>query len=372
LEFAGFEDEAVEDGSTGGADVVAALGMPLDGEDELGVGMFHVEQFQVGLGLGCLSFGRFGGNGQMFHVEQFRARDRGFQWNDFGRIGEWAGCCEQMFHVEQFGGWGEFEGLDDTVIRAAGDDAEVLAGGGYGLVVAGVDGEPEEVTGYGGFFRGEEGGKEAFGGDEDGVGDGDAAAGFVVDGERCEVLEERTAGPDVEGLEAEADGKNGLAGGSGVVEEEVVGGLARGVGAGGGGVAGLAVEGGVNVGGTAGEENAVAGGGEGEDLGRGEGEVDRDGVAAGAGDGGGVGRGRTLVIRDVDGSSYWDGDAHRVLDVRGKELRVKHRARGALYIAEQSPVHSVAIHSVAMIWAHSVAMIWALGVGVTILVHSLL
>jgi len=51
------------------------------------------------------------------------------------------------------------------------------------LVVAGVDGEAEEAVGFRGFAGGEEGGEKAVGSDEGGVGDGDFAAGFVVDGQ---------------------------------------------------------------------------------------------------------------------------------------------------------------------------------------------
>jgi hypothetical protein len=51
-----------------------------------------------------------------------------------------------LFHVEQSAGGVEFEGLDDAVVRAAGDDAQAVAGCGDGLVVAGVDGQTEEVA----------------------------------------------------------------------------------------------------------------------------------------------------------------------------------------------------------------------------------
>ena len=88
----GFGYEALEEGFGGGADVVAALGVPLDAEDEVGVG--------VG---GVLA---------------------------------------------------AFDGFDDGVLGAAGGDAEAVAGDADGLVVAGVDGETEESVLFGGFFGG--------------------------------------------------------------------------------------------------------------------------------------------------------------------------------------------------------------------------
>ena len=115
------------------------------------------------------------------------------------------------------------------------------------------------------------------------MGDGYVFAGFVVDGKRSEVLDEGPAAPDVERLEAVADGEDGLGVFGGVVEEKVVGGFASGVGGGGGRVAIGAVEGWVDVSRAAREENAIATGGEGVDLGARGGEVDGDGLATGAG-----------------------------------------------------------------------------------------
>src|SRR5271169_6726591 len=94
----GFGDEAVEEGAGGGADVVAALGVPLDAEDEVGGGAF--------------------------------------------------------------GGLAAFDGFDDRVLRTAGGDAEAVAGYADGLMVAGVDGKTEEVVLLGGLFGGEEGAQE--------------------------------------------------------------------------------------------------------------------------------------------------------------------------------------------------------------------
>ena len=74
----GFGDEAVEEGAGGGADVVAALGVPLNAEDVVGGG--------------------------------------------------------------PFGGLAAFDGFDHCVLRAAGGDAESVAGDADGLMVAGVDG----------------------------------------------------------------------------------------------------------------------------------------------------------------------------------------------------------------------------------------
>src|SRR5216683_4453138 len=94
----GFGDEAVEEGAGCGADVVAALGMPLYAEDEVGGGAF-----------GSLT---------------------------------------------------AFDGFDDGILRTAGGDAEAVAGDADGLMVAGVDGQAEEVVLLGSFVRSEEGAEE--------------------------------------------------------------------------------------------------------------------------------------------------------------------------------------------------------------------
>ncbi len=85
----------MEEGSAGGADVEAAFGVPLDAEEEAAGGMFHVEQFG-------------------FHG---------------------------LIRVRLL--WDEFDSFDDLVVGAAGYDAESVAADGYGLVMAGVDGEAE-------------------------------------------------------------------------------------------------------------------------------------------------------------------------------------------------------------------------------------
>ena len=48
----GCGDEAGEEGAGGWAFVVGAFGVPLDAEDELRAGLFHVEQFLAWVGLG--------------------------------------------------------------------------------------------------------------------------------------------------------------------------------------------------------------------------------------------------------------------------------------------------------------------------------
>src|SRR5258708_38254020 len=81
-----------------------------------------------------------------------------------------------------FAGLAPFDGFNDGVLRAAGGDAEAVAGDADGLVVAGVDREAEEVVVFGGFVCSEGGAGEGFGGRGGGVGDGDLAAGGVVGG----------------------------------------------------------------------------------------------------------------------------------------------------------------------------------------------
>jgi hypothetical protein len=242
----GFGDEALEDGAGGGADVVAALGVPLDGEDEVG------------------------------------------------------GCS--------FGGETAFYGFDDGVLGAAGADVEAVAGDGDGLVVAGVDGEAEEAVLLGGFFLDDDGAEEGVGGDGDGMGDG-YAAGAVVDGEDVEVLNEGAAAPDVEGLGSEADAEEGLVEVVGVLDEEFVDVFAGVVGRGAGFDGFLTVFVGVEVGSTAGEEDGVAGIDEVCGGGGGGEEGDLDGDAAGALDGGGVGGPGALVVVGVGAGGDGDGYA---------------------------------------------------------------
>ena len=193
----GFGDEAVEEGAGGRADVVAALGMPLDAENEVGGGAFA--------------------------------------------------------------GLAAFDGFDDGVLRAAGGDAEAVAGDADGLMVAGVDGQAEEVVLFGSLFCGEESAKEGFGCGGGGVGDGDLAAGGVIDGKDGEVLHQRAAAPDVEDLDAEADGEDRLVEIVRVLKEKLIDVFARGVGGGALGDGVLTVFVRVDVGGTAGEKNGLAG-----------------------------------------------------------------------------------------------------------------
>jgi len=70
----GFGDETIEEGARGGTNVITALGMPLDAEDEV--------------------------------------------------------SCSA------FGGLTAFDGFDDGVLRATGGDAKAITGDTYGLVVA--------------------------------------------------------------------------------------------------------------------------------------------------------------------------------------------------------------------------------------------
>lgn len=112
------------------------------------------------------------------------------------------------------------------------------------------------------------------------MGDRYLAAGGMVDRDRREVLDERTAAPDVKGLNAVADAEDGFEVFVGVLEEEVVGGFAGEIGWGRGRVDLGAITGRVKVGGTAGEANTSAGGRDGGDLRGGGGKVDLDGFTA--------------------------------------------------------------------------------------------
>ena len=151
-----------------------------------------------------------------------------------------------------------FDGLDDGVLRAARGDVQAVAGDGERLVVAGVDGQAEEAVLFGGFVLHDEAAEQGIRRDGGGVGHCDGAAGGVVDGHGGEVLDEGSAAPDVERLHAEADAEQRLAQVMGVLEEQLVDGLAAGVGGGGLGFGVLAVLLRVDVGAAAGEQDALA------------------------------------------------------------------------------------------------------------------
>jgi hypothetical protein len=148
------------------------------------------------------------------------------------------------------------------------------------------------------------------------VGFQDGALGRVIDEGSdlaWDVLDEGAVEPGVEGLEALADGEDGLVEVEGVLEEELVDGGAGIVGWGGVGVGGFAVFLGIDVSGGAGQEDALDGGEDFGDALRGFMEGDDDGCGAGGDErvellrqgalvvGGGVGDGGV-------GAGFGDGD----------------------------------------------------------------
>ena len=235
----------------------------------------------------------------------------------------------------------ELDGLDDAVGRRDGGDAEVVAWGVNGLVVAGVDGRRGGAVCIGGlgivFFhapsRGplgaggeigirqgggldglEDGGEAGVGRDGDGMGIGDAATGAVIDGgadDGGQILDEGAVAPDIEGLCAMADAEDGLVQIEGVLEEELVDGGAGGVVGAAGGDRGFAVALGIDIEKTAGEEDAVGGG---EEFGDAIGalvERDEDNGCSCRLQGGDVGRKTPLVVFSVDGGlGDSDADGH--------------------------------------------------------------
>ena len=109
------------------------------------------------------------------------------------------------------------------------------------------------------FPMGDDGAEEGVGGDGGCVGDSYAAAGRVVDGQDIEVLNQGSSAPDVKGLEAEADGEDGLVEVVGVLDEEFIYVFPGWVGGGALWDGVLAVFVGVDVGWAAGEEHGLAG-----------------------------------------------------------------------------------------------------------------
>jgi hypothetical protein len=213
-------------------------------------------------------------------------------------------------------GLAAFYSFDDSVLGAAGGYAEVVSGDADGLMVAGVDGEAEEAVLFvgfgfwiGGSGVGDDGSEEGVGVDCGGVGYGYGTSGRVVDRHGDEVLDEGSAAPDVEGLGAETDGKDGFAEVVGVLDQEFVYVFAGGVGGAGLGGGVLAVFLGVYVGGAAGEKDGVAGVDEVGGLAGSGVERDCNGFATGAGDGFSVLRPGFAVVFEVGAGGDGDGYA---------------------------------------------------------------
>jgi hypothetical protein len=121
-----------------------------------------------------------------------------------------------------FAGLAPFDGFDDSVLGAARGDAEAVTWDADSLVVAGVDGKAEKVVLLGSLGGVQEGAQERVGRDCGVVGYGDTSAGGMVYGEDCEILYQRASAPDVEELQAKADGENWLVEIVGVLDEEFI------------------------------------------------------------------------------------------------------------------------------------------------------
>ena len=190
-------DEPVEESPGGGADVVAALGMPLNAEDKM---------------------------------------------------------CDGTF-----GSLSTFDRFDDGVLWAAGGDAQTVARDADSLMVTGVDWKTEEGVLLWGFCRRENGPEKRFRCDGGSVSDGDLAASGVIDRERVEILHQRTSSPYVKDLDAKADGEDRFVEIVRVLKEKFVDVFARIVGGSARGDSFLAVLLGVDVCGATREENCLTG-----------------------------------------------------------------------------------------------------------------
>lgn len=141
-----FGNEAIEQSARSGADVVAAFGMPLNAEDKVRGGTF--------------------------------------------------------------GGLAAFDCFDDGILRAAGGDAETVAGNADSLMVTRIDWEPKEVVLFGSLLWNDQRTEKRFRRRGRGVSDGNLAAGGVINREDVEILQQGAAAPDIENLNAEADGED--------------------------------------------------------------------------------------------------------------------------------------------------------------------
>jgi hypothetical protein len=121
-----------------------------------------------------------------------------------------------------FGGLSTFYSLNDGILRASSRDTEAVAGNSDGLVMAGVDRKTEVAVLLGRLVRDHEGTKDGGWGDSRGVSDGDAAAGRMIDWEDAQILDQGSSAPDIEELEAEADGQDGLVEIVGVLDEKLI------------------------------------------------------------------------------------------------------------------------------------------------------
>jgi hypothetical protein len=199
----------------------------------------------------------------------------------------------------------ELDGFDDSVVGGYGADAEIVADPADGLMVAGID--------LGRFGAGrEKPGQARIGGNADGVGLGDGAAGSVIDRGidlGFEVLEQGAIAPDVERLGAMADGEDGLAEIEGILQEELIDGSAAGIGGAALGDAYLAKPLRVNVIAAAREENAVYAGEQAGDAVGALVEGDEEGGGSGGVERGDVGRQGALIVFGVAAGRFGDGDA---------------------------------------------------------------
>ena len=139
-------------------------------------------------------------------------------------------------------------------------------------------------------------------------------------------MDEGSTAPDVERLGAEADGEDRFVEVVGVLDEEFVDVFAGGIGGAALGNWVLAVFLGVDVGGTAREEDGLAGVDKIGCLARGGVEGDFDGFATGAGDGFGVLRPGLAVVfevgagRDGDGYAGFHEGLDRISDSAGRNV----------------------------------------------------
>jgi hypothetical protein len=121
-----------------------------------------------------------------------------------------------------FRGLATLYGLDHSILRAAGGDAEAVAGDADGLMMAGVDGQAKKTVLLGSFFGGDDSAEKRIRCNGSGMGDGNATASRMVNRQDIEVLNQGTPAPDVEELEAETDGKDWLVEIMSILNKELV------------------------------------------------------------------------------------------------------------------------------------------------------
>ena len=243
----GLRDKAVEDTFRGRAEVVAALRVPLNPENEVSIG--------------------------------------------------------------SFGSLATFYCLNDTILWAAGGDTKPIAGDANCLMVAGIDGKAEKPLLLRGFFRCKDSAKRGIWCDGYAVGNRHSAPCGMIHRDRHQVLHKSSPTPDIQGLSAETDAEDGFVKTVCILKEKLIHILPGRIGGSTLRNSILAVLLRIDVGRASGEQNALTGIDQVGDLSGRCLKRNLDGFASTARDGSGILRAGTLVVGGIGAGWARNGDA---------------------------------------------------------------